>query len=171
MVVSTRAINIATAICHRRSRTIVRGSVIMKKTKSWYIGPVIGAILQHILRRNRQERTEREWPQGAALRLQQEREADATDVRALKIDHAAADEPGEQRLCRHAGRQRHGEPRISADDVIADLRGNQHERDQKCDQVPWAEARSALPPARDLRLVRYGVGHSGHRFGSVMVWN
>jgi hypothetical protein len=34
----------ATTICRRRPRTTVRGSVIMKKMNSWYIGPVIGAI-------------------------------------------------------------------------------------------------------------------------------
>ena len=34
----------ATMTCQRRSFTIVRGSVIMKNTNSWYIGPVIGAI-------------------------------------------------------------------------------------------------------------------------------
>src|SRR5215213_348610 len=30
--------------CHFFDRTVVFGSVIMKKTKSWYIGPVIGEI-------------------------------------------------------------------------------------------------------------------------------
>ena len=30
--------------CHFLDFTVVFGSVIMKKTKSWYIGPVIGAI-------------------------------------------------------------------------------------------------------------------------------
>ena len=30
--------------CHFFVRTVVFGSVIMKKMKSWYIGPVIGAI-------------------------------------------------------------------------------------------------------------------------------
>ena len=44
IVVSTMAMITATAICQRRWRTIVRGSVIMKNTNSWYIGPVIGAI-------------------------------------------------------------------------------------------------------------------------------
>jgi hypothetical protein len=33
----------ATTICLPRPRTTVRGSVIMKKMNSWYIGPVIGA--------------------------------------------------------------------------------------------------------------------------------
>ena len=32
-----------TTICFRLPRTTVRGSVIMKKRNSWYIGPVIGA--------------------------------------------------------------------------------------------------------------------------------
>ena len=41
---STTAMITATTICFCRPRTTVRGSVIMKKTKSWYIGPVIGAI-------------------------------------------------------------------------------------------------------------------------------
>jgi hypothetical protein len=34
----------ATTISPRFELTVVFGSVIMKKTKSWYIGPVIGAI-------------------------------------------------------------------------------------------------------------------------------
>jgi len=44
MSVSITAMITATPICFRRPRTTVRGSVIMKKMKSWYIGPVIGAI-------------------------------------------------------------------------------------------------------------------------------
>jgi hypothetical protein len=44
MSISIDAIRTATRICGRRPVTTVRGSVIMKNRKSWYIGPVIGAI-------------------------------------------------------------------------------------------------------------------------------
>jgi hypothetical protein len=35
---------IATAICHRLSRPLLRASVILKQLNRRYIGPVIGAI-------------------------------------------------------------------------------------------------------------------------------
>ena len=43
-IVSSSAISSATSDCAHFARTVVFGSVIMKKMNSWYIGPVIGAI-------------------------------------------------------------------------------------------------------------------------------
>src|ERR1041384_7281391 len=41
--ISTNATKNTTTHCHFFDFTVVFGSVIMKNTKSWYIGPVIGA--------------------------------------------------------------------------------------------------------------------------------
>jgi len=97
---------------------------------------VIAAVLQHVLRRDRQEPAEHERPERGALRLEQQRKADAADVGALEVHDAPAYEPGEERLGDRAREERHGQPLVSADDVIAELRDHEHERDQSGNEVP-----------------------------------
>ena len=88
--------------------------------------------------------------------LDEQRQADAADIGALQIDDLAAVEKGEQRFGRHARRERHHEPLVSTEHVIAELRRQQHERDEERDEVARIDAPSHLPRARERAVLRCG---------------
>src|SRR5690242_12770739 len=120
-----------------------------------WIPEMIVAIAEHVLRGDRQESAEREWPECGALRLGQQREADSTYVCALQVHDFAAIEPGEQRLRRHADAERDDETLVSAEHVIPELRGEQNEGDEKRDEISWIDAPALLPRSRDRSAPRH----------------
>jgi len=128
------------------------------------IPEMVAAVLQHVLRRDGEEAAEHERPERSALRLEQEREADAADVGALQIHHASAHECREQRFGDRAGEQCDSEALVSADDVVPQLRGEEDECDQARDQIPRVERSRALPPSERWLGNGAGVGHC------VMTW-
>jgi len=133
---------------------------------------VVLAVAQDVLGSDRQEPAQREGPERAALRLDEQREADTADVRALEVDDLAAVEPGKQRLRRRADRQREHQSVVAAEHVIAELRRDQNERDEKRDEIARIDPATEIPGARD-RVARGGrrLRHVAHpqRLGSVIV--
>ena len=130
---------------------------------------MVVAVLEDVLRRDGEKSAEHERPEHAALRLEQQRQAESTDVGTLQVHDLAAREPGEQRLGRHAGEQRHGEAIVPSDHVVAELRHHQDERDEERDQIARVDVPQVPPPAPDSRLRNGRVNHPGHGFGSVIV--
>jgi hypothetical protein len=75
--------------------TVRRGKQQGSDRKVGRVPEMIIAILQDVLRRDREEGAEREWPERAALWLEQQRKTNSADVRALEIDDTSAHEPRE----------------------------------------------------------------------------
>ena len=129
---------------------------------------------QHVLRRDREHGAQHEGPERAPLRLEEQGEGDPADVRARQVDHPAAVEPGEHRFRGHAHQQRHREPLVAADDVVARLREHQHQGDQPRGEIARVDPPAAQPGRRVARArwsrgssasaLRLGDGHDAvHR--------
>ena len=106
---------------------------------------MVVAIAKYVLRGNREKSAECERPERASLWLDEKRKADAAYVRTLEVDDLASIERGEQRLGRHARCKRHREPFVSAEHVLAHLRCEEDERDEKCDQIARINSLPELP--------------------------
>ena len=129
------------------------------------------AIAQDVLGRYGDESPQHERPERAALRLDEQGQADAADVGAEQIDNFAAVEPGKHCFCRQADAERDDEPIVAADHVVAQLRCHQHQRDEKCDQIAWVDLPTEIPAAGDEVSFADSLGRFAHRqrSGSVTV--
>ena len=127
------------------------------------------SIAEHVLRRNREKGAQGKRPQNVGLRLDQQRQAYARDVGAREVDDAAAQKPGEEHLGRDADAQRRRKPVIAAENAVARLANDQHQRDEKNDQVLRVDA--VQTPSRSARA-NWGLCRRGsHRDGSVITWS
>src|SRR5690242_5554694 len=119
---------------------------------------MILAVSKRVLRGDGDETADYKRPQRAALRLDQQREADAADVRAEEIDDLPAIEPRQQRLGQRADREGDYQPVVAAEQVITQLANDEKECDEKSNQIPRVDLRRSLPRAdqrvgrRDARL-------------------
>ena len=85
-----------------------------------------------------------EGPERAALRLDQERQADSTDVSALQVHDFAAHEPREDGFGHQARAQCHRQAIVSSHDVVAELRRHQDQGDEERDQVARVDVARSL---------------------------
>ncbi len=92
---------------------------------------VPATVLQHVLRGDREEAAQRERPEQIDARLDQEREADAGDVGALRVREAPQHPARQGQLGRHANAEGDGEPIVAAEDAVARLAQHQDERDEE----------------------------------------
>src|SRR5690242_2663825 len=114
---------------------------------------MILAVSKRVLRGDGDETADYKRPQRAALRLDQQREADAADVRAEQIDDLPAIEPRQQRFGQRTDREGDYQPVVTAEQVITQLANDENERDEERNQIPRVDLRRALPRA-DQRVRR-----------------
>src|SRR5438105_2946628 len=130
------------------------------------IPQMAASIGEHVLGGNREKRAERKRPQQVRLRLDQQRKAYSRYVRARDIDDAAAQKPGKEYLGRDADAQGGCEPIVATENAVARLANDQHQGDEKDDEVLRIDAAQTPPdPARACGCL---CGRGGHRAGSLM---
>src|SRR3989454_1238315 len=133
---------------------------------------VPATVLQHVLRGDREKTAQRERPEQIDTRLDQEREADAGDVGALRVREASPHPARQSQLGRHATAEGDGEPIVAAEDAVARLAQHQDQRDEEGDQVAGIQLAQPGPqrPASLSDGRRSDRGHASGR-GSVTTWS
>src|SRR2546426_2989131 len=133
---------------------------------------VPATVLQHVLRGDREKTAQRERPEQIDTRLDQEREADAGDVGALRVREAPPQPARQSQLGRHANAEGDGEPIVAAEDAVARLAQHQDQRDEERDQVAGIQLAQPGPqrPASLSHGRRSDRGHASGR-GSVTMWS
>ena len=92
------------------------------------------------------------------------------DERAVVVDHAEVER--DLGLGLRLLEQREREAVVAAEDVIAELAGDEHQRDEERDQVARIDPAREIPPTQDRRALGNGGLSRGHqRAGSVIVWS
>src|SRR5438876_1172112 len=135
---------------------------------------MLAAIGEHVLRGDGQERAQGKRPEQTGPRLEQERETDAGDVRALERGAAAPHEARQGKLGRHAYAQAEGEAVVAAQNAVARFPHHQNERDEERHEVAGIDVAQpgperAAPPAEPPPERRGGHGTAPAEGGSVMV--
>src|SRR6266480_4413453 len=112
-------------------------ALVAKWFPHWWlkIATLPGAIGEHVLRGDGQERAQGKRPHQTGPRLEQQRETDAGDVGALERGTAAPHEPRQRELGRHAPAEADDEAVVAAQDAVARFPHHQDERDEEGDQV------------------------------------
>src|SRR2546429_806488 len=135
---------------------------------------MLAAIGEHVLRGDGQERAQGKRPEQTGPRLEQERETDAGDVRALERGAAAPHEARQGKLGRHAYAQAEGEAGVAAPNAVSRLPHHQNERDEERHEVAGIDLAQpgperAAPPAEPPPERRGGHGTAPAEGGSVRV--
>src|SRR3989449_1688423 len=133
--------------------------------------------------RRRHTRCSRDWssdvcssdlerPEQIDARLDQEREADAGDVGALRVREASPHPARQSQLGGHANAEGDGEPIVATEDAVACLAQHQDQRDEERDQVAGIQLAQPGPqrPASLSDGRRSDRGHASGR-GSVTTWS
>src|SRR5437867_10672499 len=105
-------------------------------------------------------------------RLDQEREADAGDVGALRVREASLHPARQRQFGRHANPEGDGEPIVAAEDAVACLAQHQDQRDEERDRPAGIQLAQPGPqrPASLSHGRRSDRGHASGR-GSVTMWS